>query len=542
MRMNTLPPPQPTSPTRASARPTLLWLALILVLTAALRFPALGRRGYLLDEAWTAEIATGRGSLHLALPVGAVRPPPKLFDLHNAPPWWSVWTHMQVTHPPLYFVLLRLWMDAFGQGDGIERSLSVVCSLVAAGFLFDSVRLLNGRSVAIWACLLMAVAPPQIDHARQTRNYEMELAAALAAVDALVRIKRLGVNRRRVVGLSVAVLATLLTHYFCVGFLAALAIYALRRLRGGAREAAGGAFVVAGLVFLFCWGPFMWRQRMLFSVHDLSTTFLDENDPAHVRRSLHRALLLPFDMLAPPAESVSTAATAAGRESGGSASGGGASALGQFAAVAAIVFVLPPLLLRRRPDLLLWWLCLIGTIGLVLTMDLARGTRHLAFIRYVLLAGPPVYVLIPAMAASLDHAVLRHALPATALAISLSAIGQGYPSAVTDPHRIVDDLKPVMRPGDFFVFIATGQRRWEAFAHFLVLDRYVGQFPGPIAIEDDLASPPVLRQAMAAPNTFAYTEDEDARLFLPTLAPVGVRSYVGRGEIWLMSPPPPHKR
>lgn len=513
-------------------------LLVILLVAAGLRFPELGRRGYLLDEAWTAEIATGRGSQHLALETGKVLPPPEIFRLSDAPPWWAVWTHMQVTHPPLYFLLERLWMNALGQGDGIERSLSVIFSLVAIAFLFDAARVHNGLGVAVWAALLMTFATPQIDYARQNRNYTMELAMALAAADALVRIERFGVSRWRVAGLAAATLATLLTHYFCIGFLGALGIYALLRLRGQARIAAASAMVTAGIAFLLCWGPFMWQQRTLFSVHDVSTTFLDESDPAHVARSLHRALLLPFDMLAEPKESVLNDAVAnGGTQVQSKLSISASSIAGVLAVAASVLFVLPLLMLRRRPDLMLWWLCLVCTIGLVLGMDLARETRHLAFIRYVLPAAPPVYVLIPAVVSGARLRWVRQALPAAALGISLLAIPEAYQTAITDPHLIANDLQQVMQPNDFFVFIATGNDRWEAFAHFLVLDRYIGRFPGPIAVEEDVASPAVLQRALAGPMTFANTEHEDARLMLPGMVRLGFRQYFGRGEIWLMGPP-----
>jgi hypothetical protein len=128
---------------------------LLLILASLVRLPWLADHGYQLDELWTAELATGRGSAHQHLPTDTLLQPVDVFRLDDAPPCWHVWTHMECTHPPLYFLTLRFWMMAFGQGDGRERLLSVICSLIAIALLYDTARLLNGRAVAIWACVLM---------------------------------------------------------------------------------------------------------------------------------------------------------------------------------------------------------------------------------------------------------------------------------------------------------------------------------------------------------------------------------------------------
>jgi uncharacterized membrane protein len=78
------------------------------------------------------------------------------------------------THPPLYFFLLRLWRD-IADGDLSSRLLSVLCSLAAIAFLYDTVSKLNGPTAAMYAALLMAIAVPQIEYAQATRNYTLLL-------------------------------------------------------------------------------------------------------------------------------------------------------------------------------------------------------------------------------------------------------------------------------------------------------------------------------------------------------------------------------
>src|SRR5439155_5899235 len=179
--------------------------------------------GFFLDEMWSAELASGRGSAHLHLPDNTLlSPPPELYSLTDAPPWWRVWTTVDVPHPPLYFIALRLWMSLAGQTDAALRALSVVLSLLTVALLFDTARLLSGRGVALWASVLFALAQPQIDYGRQALYYPLLLLAGMAAANAVARIEKRGASRPRFAALFLATLTALLTHYFCIGAIAAL--------------------------------------------------------------------------------------------------------------------------------------------------------------------------------------------------------------------------------------------------------------------------------------------------------------------------------
>src|SRR5262249_24591524 len=58
-----------------------------------------------------------------------------------------------------------------------------------------------------------------------------------------------------------------------------------------------------------------------------------------------------------------------------------------------LLLVIPPFLMRRRPPMLLWYVWVLGTIGFVAALDLARATTHLRFTRYIMLAAPGVFPL-----------------------------------------------------------------------------------------------------------------------------------------------------
>ncbi|HEV8290606.1 MAG TPA: glycosyltransferase family 39 protein, partial [Tepidisphaeraceae bacterium] len=212
-------------------------LVLILLLASALRLYGISDHDYWLDEFWTAELSTGRGSVHLNIPTNTIiDPPPLTTTLANAPRATKIWSTMDdATHPPLYFFALRIWRNIAGAGDLSSRLFSILCSLAAIAFLYDAVSRLHGRTAAIWAAIVMTIATPQIEYAQATRNYAFLLMTSLAACSALIRIEQSGPRIGYLIWLGLALLATALTHYFSIGALLALFAYAAIHLRGPTR-------------------------------------------------------------------------------------------------------------------------------------------------------------------------------------------------------------------------------------------------------------------------------------------------------------------
>jgi uncharacterized membrane protein len=489
----------------------------ILLLAAVVRIPNLGSAPYVLDELWTAELASGRGSPHLHLPANVALKPPEFFALASAPPWWSVWTHMECTHPPLYFLLLRLWEQIWGDSDFAGRMLSVLASIAALAFFYDVVRFLNGDRVALWAAALMALAQPQIAYARQTRNYALLVLVAMIAVNALVRIERLGFTWRRWFALTASVLATLLTHYFCIGAIAAMAVYATIRLPAPARRKVLLAFIIAGILFVITWGPFMWRQRTLFSTSDETTTFLQNTAANKLELTLSRLLYLPARLFTEPVGSWI-----------------------QISAVLAALYAVPFLLVRWRPDLLFWGLWLCGTVGAVAIMDIFHQTDQLQFIRYTLLAGPAVYCLVPALSAAIPRPRwVGHAIPAALALLCAATVPNAYSNAAGNPPPITAQLKEKIDSNDLLVFVGSGNTPWAGGANYLEISRYLKPIPCPIMVLHEPASGAALSRAREARNVFVFTFRESGPLFISGTRLVSVMPFSSTGAdclVWQLVP------
>ena len=126
-------------------------------------------------------------------------------------------------HPPLYYFLLHVWMDVFGEGDVAVRALSGLWGLALIPLTWFAGRRLGGERVAWIATLLVAVSPFAIRYSTETRMYSMVmvlvLAACLIGQDALRDPKpwRLAV-------IAVLVGALLLSHYWSMYLLASIGL------------------------------------------------------------------------------------------------------------------------------------------------------------------------------------------------------------------------------------------------------------------------------------------------------------------------------
>ena len=191
----------------------------------------LGADSLWLDEFFALENSTGRGFEHWRLPLGQVlEKPPALTSLEGARPVWAIWSSLRGdTHPPLHFVVLRLWRDLFGEGDKAARGLSLLFGIASLPLLFVLARRLAGEGAALWATLLMAATPLHVRYAQEARNYTMALCLVLVTALLVVPVPGRTGSRRGVVGLALLVLVSALTHYFTVTALAMLALFAMLR-------------------------------------------------------------------------------------------------------------------------------------------------------------------------------------------------------------------------------------------------------------------------------------------------------------------------
>jgi mannosyltransferase len=131
--------------------------------------------------------------------------------------------------PPLYYLLLHVWMDAFGTAEGATHALSLVIALAAVPAAFWAGWSLFGRQAGWIAAVLAAFNPFLTIYAQETRMYSLVILLGLVASAAFLHAFAFG--RRRYLPVFALTLALLLyTHnwglFFAAGTVAALALIA----------------------------------------------------------------------------------------------------------------------------------------------------------------------------------------------------------------------------------------------------------------------------------------------------------------------------
>lgn len=242
------------------ARDRQWWLVAALTLAAgALRFAALGAKSLWLDEAF---------SLWMA------RQP--LIEL-------LAWSVRIDHHPPFYYMLLRAWLGLFGEGIGAARALSALLSTLTVPVYYAAGVRLVGRRTALWATLLLVVAPFHLRYAQEARMYALLTLMVTGLLVCLGGVLQMSPARRWAWwGLAICQAAAMLTHNTAT-VLVPLALngailglwWAVHnsRIEGCPGLAAPGflrAWGMAQAAALLLWSPWAWgfvRQARVVDAH-----------------------------------------------------------------------------------------------------------------------------------------------------------------------------------------------------------------------------------------------------------------------------------
>ncbi|HEV8297197.1 MAG TPA: glycosyltransferase family 39 protein [Acidimicrobiales bacterium] len=159
-------------------------------------------------------------------------------------------------HPPLYYWLLHLWLELFGDSAAAARALSGVLGLVALALVWLVGRRYGGLPLARMSVALMAASPFAIRYASEARMYELVIVLVLAGwllVDRALQAASVA----RLAPLPVVAGALLLTHYWSIFLIAVvglgLVVHAWRAGAGPSRTTAirlAVAVAVGGVFFV----------------------------------------------------------------------------------------------------------------------------------------------------------------------------------------------------------------------------------------------------------------------------------------------------
>ena len=182
--------------------------------------------------------------------------------------------------PPVYYLLLKVWMAAFGTGTIAVRLLSVLLTALALPLAHRLGGRLGGVAGARAAVVVLAALPWTMRFGSEARMYMLVVVLVLAGTLALLAVHR-SASRPAVLALAGCVAALLLTHYWSLFLLAAVGALhlpgLLRRRPESVRVAGAGALGVLAFT--------PWLPTFVFQARHTGAPWADPTDLVELLRT-----------------------------------------------------------------------------------------------------------------------------------------------------------------------------------------------------------------------------------------------------------------
>jgi uncharacterized membrane protein len=172
---------------------------------------------------------------------------------------------MHEGHPPLYFVLLKLWSYLFGSSEVALRSFSLCCGLISFLVLFNLFRRKAEQTYTAWAVLVMLIFNPFLFYFfTEARMYAFAfLLATFSFRYWLVYQKERKLKSHAFLYFCLSSIGLLYTHYYGIFFLSTLAFVEL--LKFGFKRFMLNHCIA--FLFFLPWGLVIRKQLSFHDVH-----------------------------------------------------------------------------------------------------------------------------------------------------------------------------------------------------------------------------------------------------------------------------------
>lgn len=140
--------------------------------------------------------------------------------------------------PPVYYMLLHVWMSVFGKGESAIHLMSVVFAIACVPVAFWAADRMFDRRTAWITAVLFAVNPFLTRHGQEARMYALIVLLALLVTACFVEAF-VGRRRRFLAGFAAAATALLYTHNWAFFLLAGTVValgWLVRRADGAERR------------------------------------------------------------------------------------------------------------------------------------------------------------------------------------------------------------------------------------------------------------------------------------------------------------------
>ena len=185
----------------------------------------------------------------------------EIFSVHAARHEWSrllSFAAADIIHPPLFYVLLKVWIGFGGDSLLWLRLFPVLTSIaVIFPFFLLSRELHLGATEIKLALLLMAVNGYLIKYAQEVRMYSLLLFFTVCSLWLFVKFVSATQARKQLLALSAINLLLIYTHYYGWLVIAAEAAWLLLWDRDRLAD-----FLIAAAVLLLCFSPWVYAVTM----------------------------------------------------------------------------------------------------------------------------------------------------------------------------------------------------------------------------------------------------------------------------------------
>jgi uncharacterized membrane protein len=182
--------------------------------------------------------------------------------------WAHFWRNMvHEGHPPIYFLLLKLWTYIAGYNEAGLRGFSIAASALSLVVAFKTGALFSRRFALLFAGLL-ACCPMFLYYALEARMYALYVLIALLCFCLFMKLLRQGelASVSLLSGFIAVGVALLYTHYYGIFFYGILAlVLGVRFLRRGAWKSVAGLALPA--IALLPWLPIIRLQTAAHKIH-----------------------------------------------------------------------------------------------------------------------------------------------------------------------------------------------------------------------------------------------------------------------------------
>lgn len=251
-----------------------------LILGLIFRVSYLDRKVFWVDEVATVLRAAGytKQEVTAALATGALHTPEDLLRYQQLTPERSLPDAIAAfqtspEHAPLYFLLIRGWMQIWGSSVIAIRSFSVLCSLLVLPGIYWLSRLLFDHKGAAWLPVgLMAISPIFIAYAQEARPYSLwVLLLVLSGATLLRAMRHNAIGNWALYGLmlSLSFYTSLLSLLVAAG--QGLYVAATEKFRFSQRTRRFSMILAAALIALL---PWIWLAAQSWQTIRSNTTWM----------------------------------------------------------------------------------------------------------------------------------------------------------------------------------------------------------------------------------------------------------------------------